>query len=192
MNKKKIIIAITGASGSVYAVNLIEKLKTHRKELEEVAVMYSETGEKVMLYENGSLPILRKPFRKYQNNDLFAAPASGSSRYNSMVVVPCSVGSLSRIASGNAQTLTERAADVMLKERKSLILVVRETPLSLIHIRNMETITLAGGIILPASPSFYRKPESLSEVIDSVTERILSFILPGSESYEWRKQGKRI
>lgn len=186
MKKQKCIIAITGASGSIYAVNLLEKLRHHKSHFEEIAVIFSETGKKVILYETGSIPSLRKPFRLFSNDDLFASPASGSAGYDSMIVIPCSMGTLSRIAAGNAQTLIERTADVMLKERKQMILVTRETPLSLIHIRNMETVTLAGGIILPASPSFYRKPETINDLVDSVTERIMKFILPGSEGFHWK------
>jgi 4-hydroxy-3-polyprenylbenzoate decarboxylase len=186
MTKKKIIIAITGASGSIYAVNLLEKLKAHKNNYEEIAVIFSETGKKVMQYETASIPALRKPFRFFSNNDLFAAPASGSAGYDEMVVCPCSMGTLARIAAGNAQTLIERAADVMMKERKKLILVTRETPLSLIHIRNMETVTLAGGMIMPASPSFYRKPETINDLTDSLTERIMNFILPEFKGYQWK------
>lgn len=186
MTKKKIIIAITGASGSIYAVNLLEKLKAHKNYFTEIAVIFSDTGKKVMQYETGSVPAFRKPFRLFSNDNLFAAPASGSAGYDSMTVIPCSMGTLSRIAAGNAQSLIERAADVMLKERKQLILVTREMPLSLIHIRNMETVTLAGGIIMPASPSFYRKPETINDLTDSVTERIMNFLLPDFKGYQWK------
>jgi len=185
MNKKKIVIAVTGASGSEYALNLLEKLKKYNKHFEEIAIVFSETGKEVYQFETGKLPALKKPFRNYNNSDLFAGPASGSARYEVMAVIPCSMGTLARIASGNAQTLIERTADVMLKERRKLILVTRETPLSLIHIRNMETVSLAGGIILPASPSFYRKPATINDLVDSVTERVMSFLLPEAEGYKW-------
>jgi flavin prenyltransferase len=186
MKGRKIIIAITGASGSIYALNLIEKIERYKGDFSEVAVIFSKTGKKVCEYETGESPSFREPFKLYKNKDLFGAPASGSSGFDCMVVIPCSMGTLSRIAAGNAQTLIERSADVMLKERRKLILVARETPLSLIHIKNMERVTLAGGIILPASPSFYRKPKTINDLVDSVTERVMSFIIKDYKGFEWR------
>ena len=186
MKGRKIIIAVTGASGSVYAVDLIKKIERFRSEFSEVAVVFSKTGIKVCEFETGEIPFFNEPFRQYRNKDMFAAPASGSAGYDTMIVIPCSMGTLSRISNGNAQTLIERSADVMLKERRRLILVTRETPLSLIHIKNMKAVTLAGGIILPASPSFYRKPKSIDDLVDSVTERVMSFIISDYKGFEWR------
>lgn len=121
----------------------------------------------------------------YENDDLFAPPASGSARWDAMVVVPSSVGTIGRVASGVSQTLIERAADVMLKERRRLIFVVRETPYSLIHLRNMTALTEAGAVILPATPSFYSLPQDIEEVCQTVTERITAMLGIEGERYEW-------
>ena len=112
-------------------------------------------------------------------------PASGSARYDAMIVVPCSVGTAGRIASGVSQTLIERAADVMLKERRRLILVVRETPLSLIHLRNLTALAECGAVVLPAAPSFYARPADIESLCATVTERIVALVCPEAEHYEW-------
>ena len=116
---------------------------------------------------------------------MFASVASGSAAWDAMVVVPSSVGTLGRVASGVSQTLIERAADVMLKERRQLIFVLRETPLSLIHLRNMVTVTEAGAIVLPASPSFYSNPQTIEEACNTVTERVISLLGITSQRYQW-------
>jgi len=169
--RKKIIVAVTGASGGIYAYHLLRKLHELRHVLETPTVIFSEEGEKIWAYEVGlSVP---GDFLRYRDDQLAAPPASGSAGYDVMIICPCSMGTLSRIACGTANTLITRSADVMLKERKRLILVVRETPLNLIHIRNMETVTASGGIIFPASPSFYHKPSSLDEMASNMILRIL-------------------
>ncbi|PKP21524.1 MAG: 3-octaprenyl-4-hydroxybenzoate carboxy-lyase [Bacteroidetes bacterium HGW-Bacteroidetes-21] len=185
-SKRKNIIAITGASGSIYAADILKNISKYSSVFEEIAVIFSKNGKKVFEFELGKIPKLNKPFRTYENTDLFGAPASGSAGYDSMVVIPCSMGTLGRIAAGISGSLIERAADVMLKERRKLILVTRETPLNLIHLRNMETVTLAGGIILPASPSFYSKPKTFSEVIDTVTDKVLPLIIKEYKGFEWK------
>ena len=124
---------------------------------------------------------------EYDNSNLFASPASGSARWDAMVVVPSSVGTIGRVASGVSHTLIERSADVMLKERRRLIFVVRETPYSLIHLRNMTTLTEAGAVILPATPSFYSLPKDVEAVCQTVTERIVAMLGIESERYEWGK-----
>ncbi|MFC2138288.1 UbiX family flavin prenyltransferase, partial [Bacteroidota bacterium] len=113
------------------------------------------------------------PFFKYDVNDFFSPAASGSANYDAMIIIPCSMGTLGKIAHGTSDDLIIRAADVMLKEKRKLILVPRETPYNLIHIENMKLITLAGGIICPASPSFYSKPETINDLVDTIVERVL-------------------
>jgi flavin prenyltransferase len=175
MNNRKIIIAITGASGSIYAHRLIGKIAQNSDEFSEVALVFSPNAEKIWEEELGSPPTLlfKTPFHLYSKNDFYAPFASGSAQFDTMIIVPCSMGILGRIASGVSDDLITRAADVILKERRTLILVPRETPYNLIHIRNMETITLAGGIICPATPSFYHKPKTIDELADTVVDRVL-------------------
>ena len=158
----KIIVAITAASGAIYARQLLENLFVSNQ-VEKIALIHSTNAEAVAEVEGVTLPQSDKIVR-YSNSDMFASVASGSAAWDAMVVIPSSVGTLGRVASGVSQTLIERAADVMLKERRRLILVVRESPYSLIHLRNMTTLTEAGAIILPASPGFYFCPTSIEEL----------------------------
>jgi len=174
MGTFKLIIGITGASGAMYAHLMLKRLSGLRDQLGEVAVVVSETAEQVWKHELPGIPLDTFGFRKYPPDTFFAPIASGSSGYNSMIIIPCSVGTLGRIASGTADDLMARAADVIMKERRKLILVVRETPLNLIHIKNMERVTEAGGIILPASPSFYMKEQSVEELCLTVVNRALA------------------
>ena len=184
MNKqRKIVVAVTGASGSVYALRLIEKLLELADT--EVAVVVSETGKLVAKHELGSDILLQQKVTYFDVNSYYAPFASGSSDYDTLIVAPCSVGTLGRIAHGTADNLIARTADVMMKERRRLILLVRETPFSLIHIENMRLISLAGGIIMPASPSFYHNPTSLEEVIDSVADRMLDVAQLKSSIKRW-------
>ena len=182
---KKLIIAITGASGSVYGKTLLQTLSGHTGIFEEVAVIFSENGRKVWAYELGEEASIPGSFREFSNEDSFAAPASGSAGYTHMVICPCSMATLGSIAGGISTNLILRAADVMLKERRTLVLVPREMPYSLIHIRNMETVTLAGGIICPASPSFYALPATQEEILQSVTEKICNLIQLNTNGYRW-------
>jgi len=168
---RKIVVGITGASGAVYAQQLLERLQLLREV--EVAVVLSDCGEQVFRYELGDDALAAIPFRCYANNDFGAPFASGSSRFDTLIVIPCTMGTLGRIAHGVSDTLLTRAADVMLKERRRLILVTREMPLNLIHLRNMAQVTEAGGIICPASPSFYSRPATIAETVRSVTDRVL-------------------
>ena len=179
----KIIVAITAASGAIYARQLLECLIASTQ-VEQIALIHSTNAEAVAQVEGVTLPESSKIIR-YANDNLFASVASGSAEWNAMVVVPSSVGTMSRVATGVSQTLIERAADVMLKERRRLILVVRETPLSLIHLRNMVTLTEAGAIVLPASPSFYSNPKTIEEACNTVTERILSLLGITGQRYHW-------
>ena len=179
----KIIVAITAASGAIYARQLLECLIASAQ-VEQIALIHSTNAEAVAQVEGVTLPKSSKIIR-YANDNLFASVASGSAEWDAMVIVPSSVGTMSRVATGVSQTLIERAADVMLKERRRLILVVRETPLSLIHLRNMVALTEAGAIVLPASPSFYSNPKTIEEACNTVTERILSLIGITSQRYHW-------
>lgn len=179
----KIIVAITAASGAIYARQLLDVLIAS-SQVEKIALIHSTNAEAVAEVEGITLPQSDKIVR-YANDNLFASVASGSAEWDAMVIVPSSVGTMSRVATGVSQTLIERAADVMLKERRRLIVVVRETPLSLIHLRNMVTLTEAGAIILPASPSFYSNPQTIEEACNTVTERIISLLGITSQRYKW-------
>lgn len=188
MTKQKVIIAVSGASGAIYAKLLIEKIAELKDQLKDCGLIFSDTAIKVWEYELPGNDRRQLPFSIYEDHDLFAPPASGSAGYNTMIVCPCSMGTLGRIASGVADTLITRTADVILKERKKLILVTREMPLSLIHIRNMETVTLAGGIVCPASPSFYSLPKTTEELLNTVIEKIISLAGIEMNGFEWGKE----
>jgi 4-hydroxy-3-polyprenylbenzoate decarboxylase len=185
VNKKKIIIAITGASGSIYAKVLLDKLVALQDQIDAVGIVMSDNAKDVWKFELGDTSYDNLPFKIYNKNDFFAPFASGSAKYDSMVICPCSMGTMARIATGISNDLTTRAADVILKERRKLILVTRDTPLSLIHIENMRTITLAGGIILPAAPSFYSKPQSFEDLASTVVDRIIDQIGLSQDTYRW-------
>lgn len=179
----KVIVAITAASGAIYARQLLEML-VESAQVKQIAVVYSSNARQVAEFEGVEMP--RSPkIVEYSNDDMFASIASGSAGWSAMVVVPSSVGTIGRVASGVSQTLIERAADVMLKERRRLLFVVRETPYSLIHLRNMTALTEAGAVILPASPSFYSKPHDVESLCRSVTERIVSILDIESPRYRW-------
>jgi 4-hydroxy-3-polyprenylbenzoate decarboxylase len=167
----KLVVAIGGASGSIYARRLLDVLaKTGPKDL-EVGVVFSSSGAEVWAHELGEVPAY--PFKRYGLRDFRAPFASGSAGWDAMVVVPCSTGGLARIAHGVSDNLIGRAADVMLKERRKLVLVVRETPLSTIHLENMLTVTRAGAVVLPAAPSFYSAPATIEALLDTVVGRVL-------------------
>lgn len=169
----KILVAITGASGAIYAKRLLDALSTAQKADPklEVAICFSSNGRRVWQHEIGTE--CQREFREFANDDFTCAFASGSAVWHAMVAVPCSVGRVGKIAAGLADDLIARAADVALKERRKLILVVRETPLSLIHLENMLAVTRAGAIVLPAAPSFYTRPDSVDAVVDTVVARVL-------------------
>jgi len=186
MAKKALLVGITGASGSIYALRFLQRLVEMDQPVE---VIFSEVGKRVFEYETGiCVEEVSKLSRKtYEPSDFFSPPASGSSPYLGMVIIPCSMGTLSAIASGSSLNLIHRAADVMLKERKPLILVVRETPLNLIHLENMLKVARAGGIIYPAMPSFYAKPKNLDELIDQFVERLVQFLFAQENPYSWER-----
>ena len=158
--KNKILIAISGASGAIYPKLLIDKLSTIKDQWEELSIVMSANAKEIWKSELGNEDYKNLPVKFYEKNDFNAPFASGSAKYNVMIVSPCSMGTLARIATGISNDLVTRAADVILKEKRKLICVIRDTPYNLIHIRNMETVTLAGGIICPATPSFYSRPTS--------------------------------
>lgn len=186
--KKKIVIAITGASGSIYAKLLLEKLFDLKDQLTEVSVIMSDNAKVVWQQELGDDTYKNIPFSFFNKNNFFAPFASGSAQYDTMVIIPCSMGTLARVASGISNDLTTRAADVILKERRKLILVTRETPLNLIHINNLKAVTEAGAIICPATPSFYSQPKTVEEVALTVVDRIIDLIGLKNEAYRWGQQ----
>ncbi len=170
----KLVVAIGGASGSVYARRLLDALaalEARDPGALEVGLCFSAAGAEVWNHELGAVPDY--PFTRYGLRDFRAPFASGSAGWDAMVVVPCSTGGLARIAHGVSEDLIGRAADVMLKERRKLVLVVRETPLSLVHLENMLSVTRAGAVVLPASPSFYSKPADVDALLDTVVGRVL-------------------
>lgn len=187
MNKPKIAIAITGASGSIYAKVLLEKLVTLKDSVQEVVLVMSDNARDVWQQELGNKNYEQLPFKLYSKNDFFSPIASGSAGFHALIVCPCSMGTMARIAGGISNDLVTRAADVMLKERRKLILVTRESPLNLIQIRNMQTITEAGGIICPASPSFYSLPKTFDELAATVTDRVLDLVGIEHKTYRWGK-----
>ncbi|SDG43571.1 4-hydroxy-3-polyprenylbenzoate decarboxylase [Mucilaginibacter gossypii] len=184
--KKKIVVAITGASGSIYASLLLKKLTQLQDQIAEVGVVMSDNAKDVWKFELGNEEYSRFPFKFYAKNDFMAPFASGSAKFDTMIIVPCSMGTLGRIAGGISDDLITRAADVILKERRKLVLVARDTPLNLIHIRNMATVTEAGGIICPAIPSYYSKPQTIEELAMTVVNRVIDLIGLESKSYEWK------
>ena len=185
MEKKKVVVAITGASGSIYAKLLLQKLTLLKDQVAEVGVVMSDNAKDVWRFELDDETFKDSPFRFYDKNDFMAPFASGSAKYDTMIIMPCSMGTLGRIASGISNDLTTRAADVILKERRKLILVARDTPLNLIHINNMKTVTEAGGIICPAVPSFYSRPKTIEEVAATVVDRVLDLAGFVTNSYQW-------
>ena len=181
----KIIVAITGASGSLYSKILLNKLLTIKDQWSELSLVITENARLVWETELGNKDFVNYPLKSYGQNDFMAPFASGSAKYDLMIIVPCSMGTLARIASGISSDLITRAADVILKERRKLILVVRETPYSLIHLKNMEKVTLAGGIVCPATPSFYSKPKTVEEAAATVVDRIIDLAGLQIDAYRW-------
>jgi 4-hydroxy-3-polyprenylbenzoate decarboxylase len=184
---RKIVVAITGASGSIYAMDLLEKLVELKTQWDELSVVMTDNAKQVWQTELQDDSYNRLPVRFYGTQDFMAPFASGSGKYDTMIIIPCSMGTLGRIASGISNDLISRSADVILKERRKLILVARDTPYNLIHIRNMETITLAGGVICPASPSFYSRPANIREAAATVVDRVLDLAGFDIKTFRWGK-----
>jgi 4-hydroxy-3-polyprenylbenzoate decarboxylase len=181
----KIAVAVTGASGSIYAKVLLEKLQALKDQVGEVSVVWSDNARMVWEHELGDKSYESIPFKNWEKNNFLAPFASGSSSYSALIICPCSMGTLGRIAGGISNDLVTRAADVMLKERRKLICVVRETPYNLIHLRNMTTVTEAGGIICPATPSFYSNPATHEDIAYTVIQRVLQLAGLKPDGYKW-------
>ena len=185
--ERKIIVAVSGASGSIYTKVLFDKLLHIKQQVSKVGVVMSDNAKDVWKFELGNEDYTSYPFDFYAKNDFMAPFASGSAKYDTMIVCPCSMGTLGRIAGGISNDLTTRAADVMLKERRKLILVTRETPLHLIQINNMKIVTESGGIICPATPSFYSLPNSFEQLAATVIDRVIDLCGFENNSYRWRE-----
>ena len=179
MTDLPLVLAITGASGAPYAVRLLDVLARHHVPTE---LIVSSHGWRLLETESGVADeaALRaatggdwRSITVYPDSDRGAKPASGSHRTRGMVICPCSMGTVAAIAAGTSRSLVERAADVMLKERRTLILVPREAPLSLIHLRNLTAVTEAGAVVIPAAPGFYHRPTSIAELVDFIVQRVL-------------------
>ncbi len=176
--KRKIVVGVTGASGAPYAKRLIGLLEERARSREDVelGVCLSSTAPEVWALECGGDPreSIKSPI--WGGRDYRAPFASGSAGWHAMVVVPCSMSTVARIAHGTSDSLLTRAADVMLKERRTLIVVPRETPLSVIHLENLTTLARAGAVVMPAAPSFYSQPKTLDDAIDSIVARVLDHL----------------
>ncbi len=186
--KQKIVVSVSGASGAIYAKVLFDRLQQLSEQIEDVGILMSDNAKYVWKTELGNTDFKNLPFTFYKPQDFKAPFASGSARYETMIVCPCSMGTLARIAQGISNDLTTRSADVVLKERRTLILVTRDTPVNLIHINNMKTVTEAGGIICPASPSFYSHPTSFEELAATVVDRVVQLAGLENDSYQWGEE----
>ena len=184
----KLVIAATGASGTLYLQRLLDQIDAGAN---EVHLVMSSHAKQVAMEEVETFKV-PAGVRQHAENDLNVPFVSGSARFDAMVIVPCSMATLGRIASGSGVSALLRAADVFLKERRKLIVVPRETPWSLIHARNIVTLLEAGAIVLPAIPSFYSRPQSVGDVVDTVVWRILDQIgLPNPRAYRWKNEGAK-
>ena len=184
----KLVIAATGASGTIYLQRLLDQIDTTAN---EVHLVMSSHAQQVASQEVDRLAV-PAGVAQHAENDLNVPFVSGSARFDAMVIVPCSMATLGRIASGTSDSGLLRAADVFLKERRKLVVVPRETPWSLIHARNVVTLLEAGAIILPAIPSFYSRPQSVVDLVDTVVWRILDQIgLPNPRAYRWKDESAR-
>jgi len=184
----KIAVGITGASGAIYAQQLLLELEKFKQQVEEVSLVWSNNAFTVWEQELGNKDYEKMTFKCYKKDDFMAPFASGSSSYEALIICPCSMGTMGRIAQGISNDLITRAADVMLKERRKLICVARETPYNLIHLKNMTTITEAGGIICPATPSFYSQPKTIEEAVLTVVHRVLQLAGVKTNSFKWQEQ----
>ncbi len=182
---KKILVCITGASGAVYGVHLIRQLKALGH---EVHLVVTKWGEATLKHETGlsAATLGKDAYKTYREDELAAGPASGSFPLDAVAIVPCSMKTMAGIAHGYADNLVARAADCALKERRMLVIVPRETPLNLIHIRNMAAVTEAGAVVMPASPAFWHRPETVDDLVNSLVERIMVHLgVLEKPSIEW-------
>ncbi len=186
-SKLKLVVSVSGASGAIYAKVLFDRLVALQDQLEDVGVIMSDNAKDVWKYELGNEGYNNYPFKQYTKNDFMAPFASGSARYGAMIICPCSMGTLGRIATGMSNDLPTRAADVILKERRKLVLVTRDTPLNLIQINNMKMVTEAGGILCPASPSFYSRPQTFEQLAGTVVDRVLDLVGLQHTTYRWNE-----
>lgn len=184
-NKSKIVLAISGASGSIYAERLIHYFNEYSSQYGSFDIVFSKNAKEVWKYELQNESFLDLKCDRFENDDFYAPFASGSADYDLMIICPASMGVIGRIANGISDDLISRAADVMLKERKQLIVVARETPYNLIHLRNMTQLTEAGAVVIPASPSFYSRPKSIIELVDTVVLRILQAAGFKVDGFKW-------
>lgn len=182
---KNIVVAVSGASGSIYAKVLLDKLSQMQNQVARVGLVMSNNAKDVWKYELGNESYNDYSFQQYDRQDFFAPFASGSAGFETMIICPCSMGTIGRIANGISDDLVTRSADVILKERRKLILVARETPLNSIHLKNMQVITEAGGIICPATPSFYSLPKNFEELAATVVDRVLQLADLSIGAYKW-------
>jgi 4-hydroxy-3-polyprenylbenzoate decarboxylase len=183
--KRKIVLAITGASGSIYAFKLLGRLHEIQAPVQEIAVIFSDTGKEIWKSEIGSEFHNEGAAKEYDNKNYYAPFASGSSQYDTMIICPASMGTTGRIANGTSDDLIARTADVVLKERRRLIIVPRETPYNLIHLDNMKKLTQAGAIICPATPSFYSNPKTIDDLVMTVIDRIIDLAGFESNGFRW-------
>lgn len=186
MNKKNIALAITGASGAIYAKLLMEKLTELDSQVGKRIMVLSSNAKEIWKSELNDESYLNYGFSNFAADNFNCPIASGSNDFDVMIICPCSMGTLGRIANGISNDLITRAADVFLKERKKLILVAREAPYSLIHLRNMTTITEAGGIICPASPSFYSNPKDINELAMTIIDRVIDLAGFENKAFRWK------
>jgi len=186
---RKIVIGVGGSSGAIYAKVLFDRLQAMSDQLDAVGVVMSDNARYNWELEIGDDSYEHYPFTFYGKRDFRAPFASGSARYDTLIVCPCSMGLMGRIATGVSNDLLTRAADVVLKERRRLILVPRDTPYSLIHLDNMKRITEAGGIICPACPSFYSRPQTFEDLAATVVDRVLDLAGLEIATYRWGEKG---
>jgi len=182
---RKIVVAITGASGAIYAKRLLDYLEQIPEQYAVVNLVFSKNAKEVWNHELEEESYSNYAFKEYQLDDFYAPFASGSARFDTMIICPASMGTLGRIANGISNDLISRAADVILKEGKQLILVPRETPFNLIHLRNMTQLAEASAVVIPAIPSFYSKPETIEQLADTVVLRILQRAGFSMDSFQW-------
>ena len=197
--KPPLVVGVTGASGAIYAVRLLQMIVAARR---RVSLIVSEHGRRLLRTEAdiGSMADLRRMVgaeawdvwvAEYDDGDRGATPASGSAPSSGMVICPCSMGTIAAIAAGTSRSLIERAADVALKERRRLVLVPRETPLSVIHLENMLRVSRAGAVVLPAAPGFYHRPTRIAQLVDFVVARVLDQLgIPQTVVPPWRGEAE--
>ena len=171
----KIVVAMTGASGAIYTQRLLDNLDPNQHEIHFISTKHAREVAGIEL-PKGELKLDARVVRCDENDSMFVPFVSGSAKFDAMVLIPASMGTIGRIAHGTSDSTVARAADVFLKERRKLILVPRETPYNLIHLRNMATLTEAGATIIPASPAFYNKPKTITELVDTIIARVLDHL----------------